>query len=649
VQKIFAKGGSSGNPGRWFLELDDTDPEIDSLEFLKGGTSNTDRTSSNLAVSWETWQHIALTWDGSTTAANVHIYKDGAELTYQTTSNGSGLNSDAADSFYIGNYGDAGSPFNGLIDDVRIYDRVLTQGEISAQAASPPTTCAPAPTVTSVSPNSGPDTGGTSVTITGTGFDSGVTNVTFGGTAATGVTFVSSTQITVTTPVHAVGAVDVVVTNPDTQSGTLTNGYTYTGLIGHWTFDETGADADDPTWACVTGGYALNFDGVDDYVDAGSDPSLDLSNGTIAVWIKPAASSINDQFFVAKDQSGDNAGDLMFRVEESDNGTFSNKIRLTIQVPPSNPGIDSNAAVTFGQWTHAVITFGSGGMTMYVDGVLQTNTDATTQGMNNAAANLIMGSRRPNTNPFNGQIDELRLYLAASAPTACAAAPTVTSVAPTSGPDTGGTAVTITGTGFDSGVTNVTFGGTAATGVTFVSSTSITATTPAHAAGIPTQARASAPLRTSGAGTPGDGSTASRCPSAPATSHPIRRASPSWSVSRRIPIWRPTRKRTLTTSCSLPQMAPPSSATRLKSTIPRQASWLPGSRSRPSLRPPTRSSTCTTAMPRWGVSKIRPMFGMRISPACGTLASRVAQHRIQHRTALMGLYQGHLHVKPLVK
>jgi hypothetical protein len=62
--------------------------------------------------------------------------------------------------------------------------------------------------VTGVAPTSGPDTGGTSVTITGTGFDSGVTNVTFGGTAATGVTFVNATTITATTPAHAAGAVE---------------------------------------------------------------------------------------------------------------------------------------------------------------------------------------------------------------------------------------------------------------------------------------------------------------------------------------------------------------------------------------------------------------------------------------------------------
>ena len=84
----------------------------------------------------------------------------------------------------------------------------------------------PAPTVSSIAPSSGPASGGTPVTITGTGFLAGAT-VSLGGTAATGVTVVSSTSITATTAAHAAGAVSVVVTNTDSQSGTLTNGYTY--------------------------------------------------------------------------------------------------------------------------------------------------------------------------------------------------------------------------------------------------------------------------------------------------------------------------------------------------------------------------------------------------------------------------------------
>jgi hypothetical protein len=61
-------------------------------------------------------------------------------------------------------------------------------------------------------------------------------------------------------------------------------------------------------------------------------------------------------------------------------------------------------------------------------------------------------------------------------------APTLDSISPTSGPIGGGTVVTLTGTNFVVGAT-VLFGATAATGVTFNSTTSLTATSPAHAAG----------------------------------------------------------------------------------------------------------------------------------------------------------------------
>ena len=64
-------------------------------------------------------------------------------------------------------------------------------------------------------------------------------------------------------------------------------------------------------------------------------------------------------------------------------------------------------------------------------------------------------------------------------------APAVGGVSPSSGTAAGGTAVTITGSNFSAGAT-VSFGGVLATNVAVVTSTSITATTPAHAAGTVT-------------------------------------------------------------------------------------------------------------------------------------------------------------------
>ena len=82
------------------------------------------------------------------------------------------------------------------------------------------------PTVTLVAPAAGGTTGGTAVTISGTGFMTGAT-VAIGGTAATSVTVVNAQTITSVTAPHSPGAVAVVVTNPDGQLATRANGFTY--------------------------------------------------------------------------------------------------------------------------------------------------------------------------------------------------------------------------------------------------------------------------------------------------------------------------------------------------------------------------------------------------------------------------------------
>ena len=79
--------------------------------------------------------------------------------------------------------------------------------------------------MTGVGPDHGPQAGSTGVTLSGTDFVSGAA-VTFGGTAASAVNFVSPAELGCLTP-SGTGTVDVVVANPDGQSGTLPGGYTY--------------------------------------------------------------------------------------------------------------------------------------------------------------------------------------------------------------------------------------------------------------------------------------------------------------------------------------------------------------------------------------------------------------------------------------
>jgi hypothetical protein len=82
------------------------------------------------------------------------------------------------------------------------------------------------PTVTSVGPNTDLTTGGKAITLHGTGFQAGAI-VTIGGKACTNVVVVSSTLLTCNDPSNAAGSYDLVVTNPDTQSATLTQSFTY--------------------------------------------------------------------------------------------------------------------------------------------------------------------------------------------------------------------------------------------------------------------------------------------------------------------------------------------------------------------------------------------------------------------------------------
>ncbi len=96
----------------------------------------------------------------------------------------------------------------------------------SSDAVTTFTRTAAAPTVTSISPTGGPLAGDTSVTITGTGIAAGAT-ATIGGNTCTAPTVTPPTQITCTAPAGTAGAKNIVVTNPNTQTGTLTGGYTY--------------------------------------------------------------------------------------------------------------------------------------------------------------------------------------------------------------------------------------------------------------------------------------------------------------------------------------------------------------------------------------------------------------------------------------
>jgi hypothetical protein len=118
------------------------------------------------------------------------------------------------------------------------------------------------PTVTAVSPNRGPDAGGTTVTITGTNLTA-ATAVNFGATAGSSVLVVSDTSLTVTTPAHVSATVDITVVGPGGTSLTsAADVYTFEKVL--FTDSFTNATTSEPMYlpagtgatnvACLTAG-----------------------------------------------------------------------------------------------------------------------------------------------------------------------------------------------------------------------------------------------------------------------------------------------------------------------------------------------------------------------------------------------------------
>jgi hypothetical protein len=92
---------------------------------------------STQAIVLNEWQHVAATWDGSTNGSNIHLYVNGV-LADSTAVNGSGAaQSDITTPIVIGNRAvDLARDFDGIIDDVHVFDRVLSATEILSLATN---------------------------------------------------------------------------------------------------------------------------------------------------------------------------------------------------------------------------------------------------------------------------------------------------------------------------------------------------------------------------------------------------------------------------------------------------------------------------------------------------------------------------------
>ncbi|CAB4945700.1 MAG: hypothetical protein F2842_05720 [Actinobacteria bacterium] len=335
---------------------------------------------------------------------------------------------------------------------------VTTAVGTSAAAAGNQFSYVAAPTVTFLSPTSGPAAGGTSVIITGTNF-TGATTVNFGANAATNVVVNSATQITATAPAGVAGASTVAVTTP---GGTSTNVVSFTYIAAPT------VTLLSPISGPLAAGTVVTIAGTDftgaTAVNFGANPATNVvvNSATEITATTPAgvagAASVT---VTAPGGTSTNVVSFTYIAAPTVTALSPTRGRLTAGTVVTLKGTGFIGGAT-------TVKFGANPATSVVVNSATSATATSPAGVAGAATVTVTTPGGTSTNVVSFT------YIAA---------PTVTALSPTRGRLTAGTVVTLTGTGFIRGATTVKFGAKAGTAVTFVSATSIRATAPAGSAG----------------------------------------------------------------------------------------------------------------------------------------------------------------------
>ncbi len=197
------------------------------------------------------------------------------------------------------------------------------------------------------------------------------------------------------------------------------------GLVGYWNFEETSGHiindltANSNHGMLINGvqrtvantnliirpeGKALYFDGVNDYINAGTNPSLEMTNSfTLEAWIKPQQ---NSQQGVIISREGE------YRLAI---GTENTIYFAIANGNPSWSWINTGYKINLNQWSHIALTYDKGLIKTYVGGELVYSYDgAGIIGDHSLHANqddLRIGNRQwQNLDSFKGEMDEVRVW-----------------------------------------------------------------------------------------------------------------------------------------------------------------------------------------------------------------------------------------------
>lgn len=129
VSKVF--GGTPYNG--WTMAVDYDAPATGYLlaRLCYSYNANLLEKQSSVRVDSNTWRHVAFTFAGTSTPSGLNVYVDGALSNGTVTYNSLSLSILNNQALVIGKFAAGGAPTDGLIDDVRIYDKVLSADEIS--------------------------------------------------------------------------------------------------------------------------------------------------------------------------------------------------------------------------------------------------------------------------------------------------------------------------------------------------------------------------------------------------------------------------------------------------------------------------------------------------------------------------------------
>ncbi len=193
----------------------------------------------------------------------------------------------------------------------------------------------------------------------------------------------------------------------DENTGEVANdisGNANTGTLGGGTADYR------PIWARGKVGSALSFDGVDDYVST-SNQNINPQVFTLSLWFKTITTKGGWLVGYGSAQTGP-SGDYDRMIYMDNTGKLFFGVCAAIECPLA---INTSLTYNDGNWHHAAATLSSGGMKLYVDGLLAASNETTDAQVFNGYWRIGYDTlngwpSKPTSEYFNGAIDDVRVY-----------------------------------------------------------------------------------------------------------------------------------------------------------------------------------------------------------------------------------------------